>query len=82
MNTVLPFEKPQYTASNFLACYLIQRALETQESLEKTQERMERFPDSLEAAKLLREAEIEEESARVIMQETANRLERYFGVSA
>jgi hypothetical protein len=82
MDTILPFDRPYYTASNFFACYLIQQAIDTQQSFRNIQDKALKFPKSSEAMLLLAEAKTEEEHANVVLQETANRWEEYFGVSA
>tara|TARA_Y100000310_G_scaffold221963_1_gene223597 strand:+ start:1413 stop:1661 length:249 start_codon:yes stop_codon:yes gene_type:complete len=82
MDTVLPFDQAAQTATNFLCCYLIQQTLQAQATMQVARDGMLQDSSLPNHEALLREFALEEEQASRLLQETANRLEKYFGVCA
>jgi len=82
MDTILPFDEPVRTATNLLCCYLVQQMLHTQATVQAARDGMLKDTSISDHEALLQELTLEEEHASRLLQETADRLEKYFGVSA
>ena len=82
MDIVLPFDQATQTAANLLCCYLVKQTLHAQATIQVARDGMLKDASTSEHKALLRDLAAEEEQASRLLQETANRLEKYFGVCA